>query len=168
VARSGLEVGYRSRIEQIPGPSQFDPGEHVTKSVAHIMGEGGVEAMLGRGSEEEAGKRLAAVAAGVRCVRAVPRAVDARPCFGEKFDEAVVGRAIVGLAVETPSDAGLVGDDDDREASVVQSSDCRRGALGQSDVIGGAEIAGVLDDRAVPVEEDPGTGGRGRDDVTPR
>jgi hypothetical protein len=168
VARRSLGFRFDPRTEQVPCPSQFDPREHVTKSVADVVGAGGIERERGRGAEEEAGEGLAAVAAVVRGVRAVPRAVHVRAGRGEEIEEALVGRAVVGLGVEPPTDAGLVGDDHDREAGVVQSRDRRRGILDQPYAFGAAEVAGVLDDRAVPVEEDAGTAGRGRNDVTPR
>ena len=76
-------------------------------------------------------------------------------------------RLVVVPAIEAAADAGLVGDDHQRVAGVAEAAERLRDAGEDAHPVGVGEVAGVLDQRAVAVEEE-GRGTPARRDAAKR
>ncbi len=119
-----------------------------------------VEAELGGGLLEHAGRGLAAAAgppvgahAGLGVVRAEVRPVEPGAGRGEQLCDPRGHGIELGLGVLAAGDAGLVGGDDDREPGGPERRDRGGGARDEDHAIGLVEVLDLLVDHAVPIEE---------------
>ena len=91
-----------------------------------------------------------------RVVRACVNSVEPRPERAQARRDCGLYRCELGPAVVTAADAGLVGHEHDRNVAPVRCRDNLGGARDNRDIVYLAEVTGLLDDHAVPIEEQGG------------
>ena len=87
-------------------------------------------------------------------VRTVEPGVDGRAAAGELGGEVRVHVADERLAEQPARDAGLVGDHDEGEAGPAQQAERVGRPRVEGHLIEAIEVADVVDERAIPIEED--------------
>lgn len=97
---------------------------------------------------------LVGVGAVLRVVRAVINGVEVSAAVQDLAVDGLVDRLQHIFAEKAAGDARLVGDDDHFEAGGVQFFDRRDRTRDKMDLLGGADVAAVFNDRPVAVEED--------------
>jgi hypothetical protein len=79
--------------------------------------------------------------------------VDPGARLPEQLVHSLLGATVVLLRQEPARDARLIGNDEGREPLRIQAGDGFRGSGKEPDLFGISDVAGILDDRAVAVEE---------------
>jgi hypothetical protein len=87
-------------------------------------------------------------------MRAVVRGVDVRALRGEEVVEVLPHGLILLLREQATRDAGLVRDHDGRQTHLVQTPHGSGSARYESDLLRSRDVVGVVDERAVAIEED--------------
>lgn len=86
-------------------------------------------------------------------VRASEDGIDERPPRRQLADNPLLNRREVGPAEQSPSDAGLIGHDDDGYGRAIGGGDDFRGARDHTDIGGPVQMPDLFDDDAIPIQE---------------
>src|SRR5712692_12016323 len=152
---------WRKRIiAHQPPDAGRAPGGDVAVAVADRPGTRQIERQIGGGLQDHAGAGLApgvltAVGADPRggMVGAVIGCGDRHALPRELAAHPIHERGVVGLAIKTAADARLVGGDDDRKAARREGLGQRENALDEAALVSAVDIAGVLVDHPVAIED---------------
>jgi hypothetical protein len=126
---------------------------HVSVTVANHERARKIEIVLSRGLVEHSGAGLATVAAIGRTVRAIINRVEARTGRLEFALHALVHFAHKRLRKITTSHTGLIGDDDHGQMRFVQATDGRAHKRKHTKSVDVIQVADLVGDGAVAVEE---------------
>ena len=141
------------------GPDQHRPAAElqrrfeVADRVAHTPAARRIQIEGRDGFAVEGRARLAARAAGVRCVRAVVRRVHGGAGGPELVLNLALRRFERGERVPAATNSGLIGDNDPDVTGLFHRDQCRGRAGEQPDLAGIGEIPAILDQRAIAIEK---------------
>jgi hypothetical protein len=120
-----------------------------------------IEIETRRRFEDHTGCRLPPPTVSVGRMRASELGIENDILRVEKRAKPRGDRLIIGPAIQSPPDAGLVGDEDQRKAGVVEAAERGGGTGNEPDLLGIVDIAGILDDSAVTIDEERRYGSTG-------
>lgn len=142
------------------GEGGIEGGLDIDGFVADEPGAGEIEVEFGGGVEDHAGAGFAEGMVGgegsgsVGVVRAGPQAVEAGSVVVELEFDVGLDEVEVLPGVVAAGDAGLIGDDDGGDMTVVEEADGMWGIGDKDGVLNGVEVAGFFDEDSIAVKED--------------
>ncbi len=140
--------------QETRGASGVPAGLQVDELVADDIAAGEVDAVVGGGVVEEGGGGFATAAGLIGCFGGDIEAVEGDILGGEFGFDVAMDAVNIGEGEVAATDAGLVGDDEEEEAGVLEGTEGGGGAGDEFDFLRGVKVMTFCDEGAVAVEED--------------